>query len=304
MVSAVVHTVAMPGKNTLPPLTPAQVVRLQDELLANADRLLMSAVAVLDLGHVGLARSLAILGMEESGKAIAIHRRRVEIAYAPEGEPFVNTALRKLWADHQAKLKLVHDFLVQEQYWFGTEPSDPEANSDWLGDIEDWTCRHNVLKQRGFYVDVTEQDGVLTPADASDEASLREVISHVHQIGWQIRLGEHIEAKQQAEMARDVPPASEESIEQMRAALGNSSLGDSSDFSEQVLDGMRRGRAGTKWNNDGYRLHLPGAGSDPFANLGKPGYEAETRELLQLADQLGMLPAEEGQAETDTEDQG
>lgn len=47
----------------LPNLSPTQVVELQDALLANADRLLTSALAVLDLGNVGLARSLAILAM-------------------------------------------------------------------------------------------------------------------------------------------------------------------------------------------------------------------------------------------------
>jgi len=72
----------------LPNLLPAQVMELQDALLANADRLLTSALAVLDLGHVPLGRSLAILGLEESGKAIAIHERRVEMASAPGGEPF------------------------------------------------------------------------------------------------------------------------------------------------------------------------------------------------------------------------
>ncbi|MEP6815195.1 MAG: hypothetical protein ABI873_06565 [Marmoricola sp.] len=29
-----------------------------------------------------------------------------------------------------------------------------------------------------------------------------------------------------------------------------------------------------------------GAGEQPFANLGKPGYEAETRELVRLSDEL------------------
>lgn len=66
-------------------LQPSRVVEIQDALLANTDRLLTSALAVLGLGNVGLARSLAILAMDESGKAIAIHERRVEMAYAPEG---------------------------------------------------------------------------------------------------------------------------------------------------------------------------------------------------------------------------
>ena len=73
---------------SLPPLSPSQVVQLQDALLANADRLLVSALTILDSAQVALARSLAILGMEESGKAIALHERRVAIAYEPEGTPF------------------------------------------------------------------------------------------------------------------------------------------------------------------------------------------------------------------------
>lgn len=77
----------------LPDLTPAQVVALMDALLANADTLLTTALTVLEKGQVPLARSLAILGMEESGKAIAVHERRVEMTAAPDGEPFRCAAL-------------------------------------------------------------------------------------------------------------------------------------------------------------------------------------------------------------------
>ena len=95
----------MAGKQHLPAdLSPDQVIALQDALLANADRLLRAAVAMLDSENVSLARSLAILGMEESGKAIALHERRVQIASSPEGEPFVNQRLRDLWG----LLSLIH----------------------------------------------------------------------------------------------------------------------------------------------------------------------------------------------------
>jgi AbiV family abortive infection protein len=238
--------------DALPPLTPQQVVQLQDELLANADRLLNSALTVLDLGNVGLARSLAILGLEESGKAIAIHRRRVEIAYEDEGAAFTNEWLQKLWLSHSAKLKLVHDFLVEEEYWFDVEPPDPDENAALLGEINEWAREHNKLKQRGFYVDVDAAQGVFTPDDVGDEESLRLVISHVHQIGWQLRLGEHIVAKRQEQMA---------------------SLAD--------LDSG----AAFHLKNDAYRLHLPSPGANPFAHLGRRGHEAETRELLRLAEE-------------------
>jgi AbiV family abortive infection protein len=273
----------MPVPKKLPNLTPTQVVELQDELLANADRLLKSALAVLDLGHVGLARSLAILGMEESGKAIAVHERCVQMAYAPEGEPFVNARLENLWARHQEKLELVHDFLTQEKYWFGTEPPDPQANRTYLGTIKAWAHRHNALKQRGFYVDVDEAGSVLSPTGVLEEKSLGQVINHVHQIGWQLRLGEHIEAKQQAEAARGIPAASETEIERMRELYSDLP---GAEPDESVFDSMRQGQAGTPLKNDAYRLHLPGADANSFKNFGKPGYEAETRELLQLAEEL------------------
>ncbi|MTK03172.1 AbiV family abortive infection protein [Micromonospora sp. CP22] len=265
------------------------MVELQDALLANADRLLTAALAVLDLGTVGLARSLAILAMEESGKAIALHERRVEMAYAPEGEPFVNARLENLWASHQEKLKLVHTFLAEERYWFGTEPADPERNLAYLGTIKRWALRHDRLKQRGFYVDIDGAGGVLEPTGVSDRESLIDVINHVHQIGWQLRLGEHIEAKQQAEEARGVPPRTEAEIEKMRDIFSRLP-GRAAD--EELYDSMRQGREGRKLNNDDYRLHLPEPGSNPFENLGKPGYEAETRELRRLAEELDRLESQ------------
>lgn len=45
----------------------------------------------------------------------------------------------------------------------------------------------------------------MAPTDAADEESLRDVIAHVHQIGWQLRLGEHIEGKKQDEQEAGSP---------------------------------------------------------------------------------------------------
>lgn len=273
----------MTPRRGLPELTPEQVVQLQDSLLENADRLLVAALNVLELGNGGLARSLAILGMEESGKAIAIHQRRVAIAYAPEGERFVTDELNKLWASHQKKLRLVHDFLLDEPYWFGTGPPDRDQTAAYLGTIERWTEQHNTVKQRGFYVDVTDDGDALTPKAASDDGSVSDVISHVHQIGWQLRLGEHIEAKGQAQAARDIPPATEAELARAREMFADV---DDDEVRESILEGHRKGLKGRPLNNEAYRLHLPEPGSNPFANMGKPGYEAETRELLLLEERL------------------
>ncbi|MUL81311.1 MULTISPECIES: AbiV family abortive infection protein [unclassified Mycolicibacterium] len=277
----------MGKRNILPPLTPEQVVELHDELLANADRLLTAALDMLESGSLGLARSLAILGLEESGKAIAIHERRREIAYEDEGSAFVDSRLELLWSNHQSKLALAYDFLVREEFWFGTGPSDPETNRAWLGEVEAWTREHNELKQRGFYVDVDAQTGILSPESAADEQSLREVIGHVHQIGWQLRLGEHIVAKQQEEFVRATPPASEEEIARLRDAVSGFAGMDASEV-DRMCEEMRAGKPAGVLNNDAYRLRLPEPGANPFLNLGRRGYEAETRELFQLAEQLGL----------------
>ncbi|WP_369700696.1 AbiV family abortive infection protein [Frigoribacterium sp. MEB024] len=133
----------------LPPLSPEQVVAVQDALLANANQLLTAATNLLE-SNVPLARSLAILALEESGKAIALHDRRVAIAYATEGEPFVTADLQELWSSHDKKLSLVHQFLAEERYWFGEEPPDPEENTQALGAIRAWSRRQDRAKQRGF----------------------------------------------------------------------------------------------------------------------------------------------------------
>jgi AbiV family abortive infection protein len=267
---------------SLPSLSPDQVVQLQDALLANANRLLVSALAILEDGQVALARSLAILGMEESGKAIALHERRVSIAYEPEGTPFVDEALERLWSNHSEKLRKVHRFLVDEKYWFGTEPADQEANAVALGAIERWAKRQDKLKQRGFYVDVDRIGNPLEPTGVGDLETVRAVISHVHQIGWQLRLGEHIEAKAQEEAARDVPASNEAEIEQMRSMFGSVDP----DMRERILSNMRIAQPGQKLANDAYRLKRPAGNTHPFANAGRPGYEAETRELLNLATEM------------------
>lgn len=263
-------------------LTPVQVVALQDALLANADRLLNSARAVLALDNAALAQSLAILGLEESAKAIALHYRRVAMAYAAEGEPFVDASLRRLWTSHREKLHLVYQFLVDEPYWFGDQPPDREVTQDYLGTIDRWANQYNRFKQRGFYVDVDAAGNVLAPSEQAVETSLADVIDHVHQIGWQLRLGEHIEAKSQAEAERGHPPAAEEEVERMLDILSSVD----GETAERLVASMRDGQEGQRLNNNAYRLHLPAPGSDPFRNAGSPGYEAQDRELRRLTEKM------------------
>lgn len=53
-----------------------------------------------------------------------------------------------------------------------------------------------------------------------------------------------------------------------------------------VVESMKDGAAGEPLTNAVYRFNPPGADRSPFRNLGKPGYEAETRELLRLKHEL------------------
>lgn len=50
-------------------------------------------------------------------------------------------------------------------------------------------------------------------------------------------------------------------------------------ITEGVLENMRRGAKGKKLNNAAYAFVLP---SNPFENVGRPGYEAQDRELIAL----------------------
>ncbi|WP_284982456.1 AbiV family abortive infection protein [Arthrobacter sp. efr-133-TYG-118] len=273
-------------------LSPSQVISLQDALLANADKLLRAALTMLENDNVALARSLAILGMEESGKAIALHERRVHMAYAPEGEPFVDERLQKLWGLHGRKLEIVHGFLIREDYWFGVEAGDPEENARVLGTIEAWKLDHNVLKQRGFYVDVTPAGEPATPAEVADGDSVRDVIGYVHQIGWQLRLGEHIEGRARLEREREIPPATEAEIESMRSMMKRVEPA----IVERILSSMRQGTEGEGLNNAAYAFTLP---ESPFENIGRPGYEAQDRELQVIAEETSSTASEAPTGTTD-----
>ncbi|MGH3448249.1 MAG: hypothetical protein ACRDP4_11575 [Nocardioidaceae bacterium] len=81
---------------------------------------------------------------------------------------------------------------------------------------------------------------------SSDQGSLTDVIDHVHQIGWQLRLGEHTEAKRQAEDQRGAPTATDEELEHMRELLSASEYDRSADG---VLESMRQGVKGKQLNN-------------------------------------------------------
>jgi AbiV family abortive infection protein len=146
------------ARQELPDLDAEQVVALQDALLANADTLVRAAMSALDLGSVDLGRSLVILAMEESAKAIALHERRVAIAYAEEGEPFVDDRLRALWRSDPAKLRLVHRFLVA-QAAIAQRRAEPQRGSPMTKDMAR-SCQRSASESthRAWTVDPSMAD--------------------------------------------------------------------------------------------------------------------------------------------------
>lgn len=265
-------------------ITPGQVVDLYDALLSNADSLLRAADSLLNQGQEALAQSLAILGLEESGKAIAIFERRLRMATAEEGETFFTDEMRKFWTDHNAKLLTVHRFLVAEQYWFGVEQPIHDLalapRETYLKTIQTWAREDNVAKQNGFYVGITDDGSIVSPqASGVDRDAVAAVLQRVHQIGWQLRLGEHIEAKALGRRAAGTPPMSLEDQQEFRSLFERTGVDPA-----KVDDMMRaagEGESGVRVNNAQWTFALPDA-TNPFRNLGRPGYEAETREVLQL----------------------
>lgn len=219
-------------------LTAAEVIELTDILLSNANSLRTSALVMLEKDTVPVARLLAILCVDTSGKAIALHERRTEMGYRPEGEPFVSSDLVAIWQARDRTFKLVHDFLEAEEYSFNMWPPNEEER----GQIR------TTLANLGIHIQRTvNEENTIGAAEGAQ--NIRRVLEYTEQIGWQLRLGEHIEARRR------------ERVEEELAAY------------------LRLGKQGKKFNNVDYLFDFP---EDPFEKMGKKGHEAQDRSLTNL----------------------
>ncbi|WP_412542928.1 AbiV family abortive infection protein [Longispora sp. K20-0274] len=201
----------------VPVLTNEQVEALYDALLSNADRLCREAELLLGAGSAGRARSLVVLALEESAKAIAIHDRRRDAVIDRLPEPELDVTFWQEWASHRDKLRRVYEFLVREDYWFGTpQPPHPlmdESPEHCLAVLDGWARQDNEFKQRGFYVDVDRATGQILVPEPGDAAEVLEMITLVEQVGWQVRLGDHIVWKQALERAEGAASFEETAVE-------------------------------------------------------------------------------------------
>ncbi len=153
------------------PLSPAQVIRLQDALLANADRPLGFALTILDSGHVALAWSLAISAWRSPGSD------RITRTASPDRLTGRSTLRQRTVGtpsvEPSRKIEGVYRFLLHEQYSFAAEAADPEANVAALGAIQKRSQRHDKLKHRGFYVDIDRIGHPLEPTGVYDLQTVR-----------------------------------------------------------------------------------------------------------------------------------
>lgn len=191
------------------PLTFVEVESLYNEVLSNAFFLSQDAGLLLNVGSTGHARALATLALEECGKAIMIHKAKVTSYQRHEADPVLDEDFWKAWRRHQVKLREVRDFVIREDYWFDEEP--PPINELLLGDLVDyaaeldrWAAAGDTGKLRGLYVDMVGRR-VTTPALDASADEVIELIEIAHQIGWQLRLGDHIQfiASQRSDASLD-----------------------------------------------------------------------------------------------------
>ncbi|PKW25401.1 AbiV family abortive infection protein [Phycicoccus duodecadis] len=192
-----------------------------------------------------------------------------------DGATFRCEWLDEVWSSHQRKLEIVHQFLEYEDYWFGTGPPEPGENAAVLGTLRRWTRKHDDLKKAGLYVELSRTGEALAPARFTESERLLEVLNRVHQIGWQLRLGEHIEGQEQDRRAEGIPASTPEDVDEWFPSDGTAGR-------EEIRAFSLQGVPGEVLPNTAYRFNPPGGDRKPFDTFGKPGYEAQTRELIAL----------------------
>jgi AbiV family abortive infection protein len=176
-----------------------EVEALYDATLSNAFYLTQDANVLLEKGSTGRAHALAILALEECGKAILIHNAKVASHNRQLPDPELDDTFWQSWRTHQPKLRAVREFLIQNRYWFDYQPPEPDelllgSVEDYLAELDRFAKEGDSSKQRGLYVGVDPATGKpVSPLDESGLDEVVEILRMAHQIGWQLRLGDHIE---------------------------------------------------------------------------------------------------------------
>lgn len=156
---------------------PSDAVRKALGLAAmdNAERLIRDASLLLASGSVPTAHSVAVLGLEEVGKAIGCAPIDVEGERAQTRKEFLD-CLRS----HTAKLEQLHQFVEMLNTLIDLLGNQGHVNAtadDTAYQLQLRTVArsNHVRKMRGFYVDLSEHDEIETPSDVT-EMEAREVL--------------------------------------------------------------------------------------------------------------------------------
>jgi AbiV family abortive infection protein len=165
------------------PSTPLPPKELLDALAGaavdNANRLLADASTLLAAGSAPTAHSLAVLALEEVGKAI------ICCGGFAGSDNTVTTRERfdQEIASHSAKLTWARNFVdvMVSMATFGAGDNSGMAASaeEYLDALKEQRKRDNVQKMRGFYVDLSNAGKVQLPTEIT-AADAEEMISLSH----------------------------------------------------------------------------------------------------------------------------
>ena len=151
------------------PSTPLPPKELRDALaraaVDNANRLLTDASTLLAAGSAPSAHSLAVLALEEVGKAIICRG-----GFAGSDN---KVTTRELFdqeiANHSAKLTWARNFVdvmvSMARLGSGDNSGMAASAEEYLDALKEQRKRDNVQKMRGFYVDLSDAGEVQLPAE-------------------------------------------------------------------------------------------------------------------------------------------
>ena len=160
------------------PFTPLPPKELLDALarasVDNADRLLADAATLLAAGSAPSAHSLAVLALEEVGKAIICCGGFA----GSDNKVTTREQFDQEIANHSAKLTWARNFVdVMAMLGPGDNFGMAASAEEYLDALKKQRKRDNVQKMRGFYVDLSNAGEVqlpteITAADAEEMISL------------------------------------------------------------------------------------------------------------------------------------
>lgn len=133
----------------------------------NAERLLGDASTLLAAGSAPTAHSLAVLALEEIGKAIICCGGFA----GSENTVTTRELFTKETSSHSAKLTWARNFVdvmvSMAKLGLGDDSGMADSAQAYLKALQEHWKRDNALKMQGFYVDLSEADELRLPAEIS-----------------------------------------------------------------------------------------------------------------------------------------